>query len=55
MQPPLLSGHFSLAPRWLHLHVPLYCVMFLVMGPHISWLKICDSSDAAVEDKALDK
>ena len=29
--------------------------MFPVMRPHISWLKIHDSSDAAVEDKALDK
>ena len=29
--------------------------MFPVTRPHISWLKIHDSSDAAVEDKALDK
>ena len=29
--------------------------MFPVTRPHISWLKIHDSSDDAVEDKALDK
>ena len=29
--------------------------MFPFTRPHISWLKIRDSSDAAVEEKALDK
>ena len=49
------GGENQLLQKRQLLCVYAYCVMFLVMHPHISWSKIRDSSAAAVEDKALDK
>ena len=37
------------------MRLPVICGMFPVTRPYNSWLKIRNSSDAAVEDKALDK
>ena len=41
--------------QWQILCVYMYCRMFPVMRPYISWFKICNSINGAVEDKALDK